>query len=63
MSLISLNSALKTLFDAHIEGISQEEELTPAAIEHALDEGSMVLLGNPAHKNVRPIVVGQASRV
>ena len=63
MSLISLNSALKTLFDAHIEGISQEEELTPAAIEHALDEGSMVLLGNPAHKNVRPIVVGQPSRI
>ena len=63
MSLISLNSALKTLFDAHIEGISQKEELTPGAIEHALDEGSMVLLGNPAHKNVRPIVVGQPSRV
>ena len=63
MSLISLNPTLKTLFDAHIESISQEEELTPGAIEHALDEGSMVLLGNPAHKNIRPILVGQPSRV
>lgn len=63
MPPFSLNSALKTLFDAHIERISQEEELTPAAIESALNNGSMVLLGNPAHKSVRPIVVGQPSRV
>ena len=63
MSLFSLNPALKTLFDTHIERISHEEELTSAAIENALNEGSMVLLGNPAHSNVKPIVVGQPSRV
>ncbi len=63
MNLFSANSALKKIFDEHITHISQKEELIPEAIEHALNSGTMVLLGNPAHKNVRPIVVGQPSRV
>ncbi len=63
MNLFSANFALKKIFDEHIAHIAQKEELMPEAIEHALNSGTMVLLGNPAHKNVRPIVVGQPSRV
>ena len=37
--------------------------MTPEAITSAIEAGTMVLLGNPNHANVKPILVGQPSRV
>ena len=62
-SLLSLNSTLRDLLDAHLSRIAAEEGLDPQAITDAISAGTMVLLGNPAHKGVKPIIVGQPSRI
>lgn len=63
MSLRSQNAALNTLLDAHLSSLAEEEQLSPSLILEALEAGSMVLLGNPAHAGLRPLLVGQPSRV
>ena len=62
-SIISRNAALRGLLDQHLAALSQEEGLAPETITSALEAGSMVLLGNPAHAGLAPIVVGQPSRI
>lgn len=62
-SILVKNKALQTLCDTHLKELGAEEELTCQTILDALDNGSMVLLGNPCHPNVRPLLVGQPSRV
>ena len=63
MSLFSRNAALGGLFDAHIEELARQEELAPETVRAALEAGTMVLLGNPAHPGLRPLLVGQPSRI
>lgn len=62
-SILSRNAALRGLLDQHMAALSQEEGLAPETITRALEAGSMVLLGNPAHAGLAPIVVGQPSRI
>ena len=62
-SILSRNAALSGLLDQHLAALSQEEGLAPETITSALEAGSMVLLGNPAHAGLAPIVVGQPSRI
>ena len=62
-SILSRNAALRGLLDQHLAALSQEEGLAPETITRALEAGSMVLLGNPAHAGLAPIVVGQPSRI
>lgn len=62
-SILSRNAALRGLLDQHLGALSQEEGLAPETITSALEAGSMVLLGNPAHAGLAPIVVGQPSRI
>lgn len=61
-SILSRNAALRGLLDQHLAALSQEEGLVPETITSAIEAGSMVLLGNPAHAGLAPIVVGQPSR-
>lgn len=63
MSLRSQNAALNSLLDAHLASLAEAEQLSPSLILDALEAGSMVLLGNPAHAGLRPLLVGQPSRV
>ena len=63
MSLRSQNAALNALLDAHLSSLAEEEQLSPSLILEAIEAGSMVLLGNPAHAGLRPLLVGQPSRV
>ena len=63
MSLRSQNAALNSLLDAHLASLAEAEQLAPSLILDALEAGSMVLLGNPAHAGLRPLLVGQPSRV
>ena len=63
MTIFSRNAALSSLFSLHKQRLAMEEGLAPEALAAAIEEGSMVLLVNPAHPHVRPIVVGQPSRV
>lgn len=62
-SILSRNVALRGLLDQHLAALSQEEGLAPETITSAIEAGSMVLLGNPAHAGLAPIVVGQPSRI
>jgi phosphomethylpyrimidine synthase len=62
-ALFSKNAVLMAMFDAHADGLGAAEELDPDAIRTAVEAGSMVLLGNPAHPNVAPVLVGQPARV
>lgn len=62
-SILSRNAALRGLLDQHLAALFQEEGLAPETITSAIEAGSMVLLGNPAHAGLAPIVVGQPSRI
>ena len=59
MSIITQNAALQGLLAAHLPALAEYEGLTPEAITSAIEAGTMVLLGNPNHANVKPILVGQ----
>ena len=62
-SFISRNAALKALLDKHLADLAQEEGLEPERIVNAIEAGTMVLLGNPAHPGLKPILIGQPARV
>lgn len=63
MSIITKNTALKSLLDKHLADLSREEGLSPEDITARIEAGTMVLLGNPKHPSLRPILVGQPARV
>jgi len=63
MSVFAKNSALESLLTRHLETLCAQEGLTPQTIQNALEAGSMVLLGNPAHPHLKPLLVGQPARV
>lgn len=62
-SLCSKNAALAGLCERHLAELARQEALDEAVILAALDAGTMALLGNPAHPGLRPLLVGQPSRV
>mgnify|MGYP000662160766 CR=1 FL=1 len=62
-SLLSQNSALSGLLDKYLTSLAEEEQLAPQTIVDALEAGTMVLLGNPAHPNLKPLLVGQPARI
>ncbi|MDR1359604.1 MAG: phosphomethylpyrimidine synthase ThiC [Deltaproteobacteria bacterium] len=61
--LQSCNAALRQLAGTHLARLAHEEVLAEQAVAEALLKGTMVLLGNPAHQNLAPILVGQPARV
>ena len=63
MSIFSKNAALAALFAQHGKALAREEDLPLESIEAAIEAGTMVLLGNPAHPHLAPILVGRPSRV
>ena len=63
MSVFSKNAELERLVSRHMESVCAEEELAPLAVRDAIEAGSMVLLGNPAHPRLKPLLVGQPARV
>lgn len=63
MSLFTKNAVLSRLFKDHAATLSQQEGLSESEIREHLEAGRMVLLANPAHSNVTPLLVGQPSRV
>ncbi len=63
MSIFEKNYALQRLANDFLPQLCQSEQLDEAVVRQAIEDGRIVLLGNPAHKNVRPILIGQPSRV
>lgn len=63
MSIFSLNQALAGMLDRHLAALSTEEGLPPEVIRSGIEAGTMVLLGNPEHRSLKPVLVGRPSRV
>ena len=62
-SFVSKNAALRGLLEQHLSTLAEEEGLAPESIVDAIERGTMVLLGNPAHPGLKPILVGQPARI
>ena len=62
-SLLEQNPALRSLLAAHADRLADQEQLPAETIRAAVESGSMVLLGNPAHAGLEPILVGQPAQV
>ena len=63
VSILAQNSALRTLLETRLPDLVRQEGLSADVIAAAIEVGSMVLLGNPAHSGVAPVLVGQPARV
>lgn len=63
VSILAQNSALRSLLETRLSDLAGQEGLSADVIAAAIEAGSMVLLGNPAHRGVAPVLVGQPSRV
>lgn len=61
--MLSKNKVLKTLFDKHAKALSAYEGLSVEELEAGINAGTMVMLGNPNHPNLEPIMIGQPARV
>jgi phosphomethylpyrimidine synthase len=62
MSVFSKNAALEQVLARHLDSLCAEEGLAPSVVRDAIEAGSMVLLGNPAHPRLTPLLVGQPAR-
>lgn len=60
---MTTNTILNTLLDEHLPTLAEREALDQDTIRKAIANGTMVLLANPAHKNVIPTLVGQPATV
>ena len=57
------NKALEQILQSELSKLTQEEGLEPERVYEGLDQGSMVVLGNPSHPHLRPLIIGQPARV
>lgn len=62
-SIFEKNASLAHMSDEHMGALVALEELDHDLIRDSIESGKMVLLGNPAHCGVHPILVGQPARV
>lgn len=63
MSLITQHPALSSVFTAYGELLARSEGLDADDVMNAVNAGTMVLLGNPSHPRLEPLLVGQPARV
>ena len=63
MLSLSKNTILQKIFHKYLPMLAESEDLDTDTIERAVAQGTMVLLANPAHENVAPILVGQPARI
>ncbi len=63
MSVFEKNPVLKAVFDFSAEDTARAEDMKREKIVSLMEEGRAVLLGNPNHKNVKPVLVGGGARV
>lgn len=61
--IFNRNSALKKLCHQHLDSLASIEALDRQILENAIEEGSIVFLGNPAHPDLLPLLVGQPTRI
>ncbi len=54
---------LRDMLQSSLASLAQEEKIAAADIERAVEQGTMVLLANPAHPGVKPILIGRPARI
>ncbi len=62
-NIFSKNPALLQLCNSHLDKIAESELLDANFIKDAINNGSMILLGNPAHENLEPLIIGQPAKI
>lgn len=60
---IERNACLQSILNNNLDQLAQEEGLDRNVIMDALRAGTMVFLGNPNHKNGKPMLIGQPARI
>lgn len=63
MSIFIKNVALNSLWQNNSKNISQYEKIRSEIIQELIEKGHMILLGNPNHKNLNPLLVGQPAKI
>ncbi len=63
MPFLERNACLQTLMQTCLPALAVEENLSETKIIEAVKSGHMVLLGNPRHPGLQPVLVGQPARV
>lgn len=61
--MLSKNQNLHALFNANIENLVKNEFITKEVITESINNGTMVLLANINHKNVKPVLIGQPAKI
>ncbi len=61
--MLSKNNHLSSLFNNYKSVILKEEQLSESEVTSGLNNGTMVLLGNVKHKNVKPLLIGQPAGI
>ncbi|MFW5863391.1 MAG: phosphomethylpyrimidine synthase ThiC [Desulfohalobiaceae bacterium] len=61
--MLDKNTELYNMFQGCSQELASQEGLQQEAIQTGLQNGSMVLLANPAHQDVKPTLVGQPARI
>ena len=63
MDMLTKNNVLAEILDKNLDAIAQAEQLSSETIKQSVQKGSMVVLANPNHGNVLPILIGQPARI
>ena len=61
--LLLENEHLRYLVSTHGPELAVHEDLDQKVIEEGIEQGSMVLLGNPNHQGVQPTLIGQPAGI
>lgn len=61
--MLAKNAVLKALFQKHGKVLAKDEGMSMEELEAGINAGTLILLGNPKHPNLIPIIIGQPSRV
>jgi phosphomethylpyrimidine synthase len=61
--VLTENKLLTDIWRENRDRLAEIEDLDADEIEKGLEQGSMVLLANPAHSNVLPTLIGRPSRI
>ena len=61
--MLTENKLLTDIWRENRDHLAEKEDLDAGEIEKGLEQGSIVLLANPAHPSVLPTLIGQPSRI
>lgn len=61
--MLSNNILLNTILNKNIDFLAKNDCISSSIINNAVNSGTMILLANINHKNVRPVLIGQPAKI